>query len=86
MLNGYVGIVSRKGLCQFQIERQDTLRLAHQAAITSSKQARVGFWAILPIPSALAIFALIEQGESKEALRLLNQTAREGGHLIPLNQ
>lgn len=85
MLNGYVGIVSRRGLCQIEIERHDTLRRAH-AAVSGTIHPRVGFWAILPERSAHAIFALVEQGETKEALRVLNQAAREGGHLLPFDR
>lgn len=84
MLNGYVGIVSRKGVCQMQVERQDTLRFVHQAGATGNKQPRIGFWAVLSTESARCISSLIEQGEEKEALHVLNQVVREGGHLLPL--
>ena len=86
MLNGYVGIVSRRGLCQIQIERQDTLRHARQAGADGNKQPRVGFWAILSSDLAHQISTLVEQGEGREALRVLNQVVREGGHLFPLNR
>jgi hypothetical protein len=86
MLNGYVGIVSRRGLCQIQIERQDTLRRARESAVPGNKQPRVAFWAIIPVHLACQVFALVEQGEGKEALRVLNQVARDAGHLLPFNQ
>ena len=86
MLNGYVGIVSRRGLCQIQIERQDTLLRARESVVTGSKQARVAFWAIIPVHLAHHISALVEQGEAKEALCVLNQVARDAGHLLPLNR
>ena len=81
MLNGYVGIVSRRGLCQLRVERNDTLRLVCQASMNASKTPRVGFWAILADENARNITRLLDQGESKEALRLLNQTVKDGGHL-----
>lgn len=86
MLNGYVGIVSQRGLCQIQIERHDTLRRARESLVTRGKFPRIGFWAVLPTALAREISALIEEGEEKEALRVLNMVAREGGHLLPLNQ
>ena len=85
MLNGYVGIVSRSGLCQIQIERQDTLRQVRQATVAGNRPPRVGFWAILSSDLAHQISSLIEEGEGREALRVLNQVVREGGHLLPLN-
>jgi hypothetical protein len=86
MLNGYVGIVSRRGLCQIQLERQDTLRRARESVVPGHKQPRVAFWAVIPVHLACHISALVEQGEGKEALRVLNQVARDAGHLLPLNQ
>lgn len=85
MLNGYVGIVSRRGLCQLQVEREDTLRRARQAQLLGTKAIRVGFWAVLADDNARYIASLLDQGERKEALRVLNQAAREAGHLLPLN-
>jgi hypothetical protein len=86
MLNGYVGIISRTGLCRFQVERHDTLRQTRQAAVLGNKQLRVAFWAVLPDETARQIADLLDQGEGKEALRVLNHSAREAGHLLPLNQ
>jgi hypothetical protein len=86
MLNGYVGIVSRSGLCQIEIERQDTLRHVRLVTATSNKQPRIGFWAILSPDLARYISLLIDQGEGKEALRVLNQVVCDGGHLLPLHQ
>jgi hypothetical protein len=81
MLQGYVGIVSRRGLCQLRVEKHDTIRLACQAGVTASKTPRVGFWAVLADDIAGTIVHLVDQGENKEALRLLNQTVKDGGHL-----
>lgn len=86
MVNGYVGIVSRRGLCQLQVERYDTIRRASQAPMMGDKPPRVGFWATLADDSARHIAGLLDQDEGKEALRLLNQVAIESGHLLPLNQ
>lgn len=86
MANGYVGIASHQGLCRIEIERHDTLRRAQGLVGAGRKQTRVAFWAVLPIEAAHDIFALLDEGENTAALRLLNQAAREGGHLLALNQ
>ena len=86
MLNGYVGIVSQQGLCQIQVEGREAMLHVHRAATLSQDSPRVGFWAILPTETACYIAGLVDRGEGKEALRVLNQTAREGGHLLPFNQ
>ena len=84
MLNGYVGTVSNRGLCQFQVERHDTIRRVRQAALAHAKAPRFGFWAVLADETARDITELLDQDEGKEALRLLNQAAIEGGHLFPI--
>ena len=43
-------------------------------------------WHFIAHNNAAAELLGIDQGEGKEALRVLNQTAREGGHLLPFNQ
>ena len=86
MLNGYIGIVSRRGLCQIQVERQEVLQQIYRSATLGKHSPRIGFWATLPEEAARHISTLVLHGECHEALRILNQSARESGHLLPLHQ
>lgn len=85
MLNGYIGTVTRKGLCEILVEEHQAM-LRIQRAASGRPSTCIGFWATLPDDAARFISGLIDQGERKAALRLLNQAAREGGHLLPINQ
>jgi hypothetical protein len=81
MPKAYVGVASKQGLAAFQPERDDTLSFV--ARCGSARADRVGFWAVLGDSDARRVRALLRGGHRREALRLLDRSARELGRILP---
>jgi hypothetical protein len=79
MLKAFVGIASDQGLAVLQPEREETLSLINRSVQTG----RVGFWAVLDETEARCVQALFVGGLRREAMLLLDRTAREMGRIIP---
>ncbi|MBA4067431.1 MAG: hypothetical protein C0501_27725 [Isosphaera sp.] len=81
MPKAYVGIASPQGLTVLQPERDDTLSLVRRAGLDGGE--RVGFWAVLGDIDARCVQALVVSGHRREALWLLDRSAREAGRILP---
>lgn len=81
MLKAYVGVASGQGLAVLPPERDDTLSLVRQAGLDHTGQ--VGFWAVLGETDARCVNALFLSGHRREALWLLDRSAKEAGRILP---
>jgi hypothetical protein len=81
MLKAYVGVASSQGLAVLQPERDDTLSLVRHAGLDQTGQ--VGFWAVLGETDARCVNALFISGYRREALWLLDRSAKEAGRILP---
>ena len=81
MLKAYVGTATDEGLCSLHPERDDTMNFVRRAV--RSERPRVGFWAVLDETQARCVQALFDGGLRREALSLLDRTAREAGRILP---
>ena len=81
MPKAYVGVASKQGLAAFQPERDDTLSYVSRCG--SAHADRVGFWAVLGDSDARRVLALLRAGHRREAMRLLDRSARELGRILP---
>ena len=81
MLRGYVGIASPHGLAVLHPERDDT-RSAVERYVELNR-LRVGFWAVLGDDDACSVRALFQCGHRREALALLDRSAKEIGRILP---
>ncbi|MBN9519877.1 hypothetical protein J0H58_15350 [bacterium] len=81
MPKAYVGVASKQGLAAFQPERDDTLSFVSRCSLACAD--RVGFWAVLGDSDARRVRALLYGGHQREALRLLDRSARELGRILP---
>ncbi len=82
MLQAYVGIVSQRGIELFCSEDPDTIR------ILWSRVKRAGglsacFWSVVSNEAADLIKTALKLDHRREALDLLQQSARDYGFLIP---
>ncbi len=81
MLRAYVGVASNNGLAILQPEREDTLSFVRRSGLDGRE--RVGFWAVLGDTDARCVNALFLSGHRREALWLLDRSAREVGRILP---
>lgn len=81
MLKAFVGIASDQGLAVLHPERDETISLVERSVRTGPN--RVGFWAVLDDTEARCVQALFVGGLRREAMLLLDRTAREMGRIIP---
>lgn len=81
MPKAYVGIASPQGLTVLQPERDDTLSLVRRSGLDDGE--RVGFWVVLGDIDARCVQALVVSGHRREALWLLDRSAREAGRILP---
>lgn len=81
MAKAYVGIASSQGLTVLQPERNDTLSFVRRSALDGGE--RVGFWAVRGDIDARCVQALVVSGHRREALWLLDRSAREAGRILP---
>jgi hypothetical protein len=81
MLKAYVGIASPHGLAVLQPERDDT-RSAVERYVELNRR-RVGFWAVLGDDEARAVWVLFHRGYRREALALLDRSAKDVGRILP---
>lgn len=81
MLKAYVGVASRQGLAVLEPERDDTLSFVRRAGLDGGQ--RVGFWAVLGDTDARCVQALFVSGHRREALWLLDRSAKEVGRILP---
>jgi hypothetical protein len=81
MPKAYVGVASKQGLAAFHPERDDTLSFVRRFGVTHA--GSVGFWAVLGDSDARRVRALLRWGHRREALRLLDRSAREVGRIMP---
>ena len=81
MLKAYVGIASPQGLAVLQPERDDT-RSAVERYVELNRR-RVGFWAVLGDDEARSVRMLFQRGYRREALALLDRSAKDIGRILP---
>lgn len=81
MLRAYVGIASPHGLAVLHPERDDTLSAVER--YVELNRLRVGFWAVLGEDDACSVRALFQRGHRREALALLDRSAKEIGRILP---
>jgi hypothetical protein len=81
MLKAYVGVCSRDGLAALQPERDESISFV--ARSVEAGPDRVGFWAVLDDTEARCVQALFVGGRRREAMMLLDRSAREVGRILP---
>ncbi len=81
MLKAYVGVASPQGLAVLQPERDDTLSAVERHVELNRR--RVGFWAVLGDEDARSVQVLFECGYRREALVLLDRSAKDIGRILP---
>ena len=81
MPKAYVGIASIHGLAVLQPEPDDTLSFVRRSGLDAGE--RVGFWAVLGDLDARCVQALVVSGHAREALWLLDRTAKDIGRILP---
>lgn len=81
MLKAYVGVACTEGLAVLQLERDDTLSFARRSGLDGT--GRVGFWAVLGDTDARCVNALFLSGHRREALWLLDRSAKDVGRILP---
>lgn len=81
MLKAYVGIATDEGLCSLHPERDETLSLVRRAV--RGERSQVGFWAVLDESQVRCVYVLFLGGRRREALVLLDRTAKEIGRILP---
>ena len=79
MFRALVGIVSAQGLDLLSHEGADSRRLMRR----SLDGTRVGFWAFVPEPDANHVQNIFAVGRRHDALRLLDDTAKQVGRILP---
>ena len=79
-MQAYVGIVSRQGLELFCPEHPQTVRFLCRRAKREPERLAC-FWSVLPDEAVGHIRAALRDGHSADALRLVQQQARECGLL-----
>ncbi len=81
MPKAYVGIASPHGLAVLQPERDDTLSAVER--YVELNRLRVGFWAVLGDDDACTVRVLFHRGYRREALALLDRSAKDIGRILP---
>ncbi|MBN9517280.1 hypothetical protein J0H58_01985 [bacterium] len=81
MPKAYVGIASPHGLAVLQPEQDETLSAVER--YVELNRLRVGFWAVLGDDDACSVRALFRCGHRREALVLLDRSAKEIGRILP---
>lgn len=81
MLKAYVGVMSQQGLAVLHPERDETLSFVSRSVRDDS--SRVGFWAVLDDTEARCVQALFVGGLRREAMMVLDRSAREMGRILP---
>lgn len=81
MLRAYVGVASSQGLALLQPECDDTLSLVRRSVQGNIR--RVGFWAVLGDTDARCVQALFLGGLCREAMMLLDRSAKDMGCIMP---
>lgn len=81
MLKAFVGVASEQGLAVLHPERDETISYVEQSVRVGRN--RVGFWAVIDDTEARCVNALLLGGCNREALRFLNQSAKEMGCILP---
>lgn len=81
MPKAYVGIASPHGLTVLQPEQDDTLSAVER--YVELNRLRVGFWAVLGDDDARSVRVLFQHGYRREALALLDRSARDIGCILP---
>ena len=81
MLKAFVGIASDQGLAVLHLERAETISLVEQSVRAGPN--RVGFWAVIDDAEARCVQALFVGGLRREAMLVLDRTAREIGRILP---
>lgn len=80
MLRAFVGVASGQGLAVLQPERDDTLFLVRRSHLDGVW--RVGFWAVLGDPDARCVQALFLDRLRREAMMLLDHSAKDMGRIL----
>jgi hypothetical protein len=84
MLKAFVGVASEQGLAVLHPEGDETISYVERSV--RAGRNRVGFWAVIDDTEARCVNALILGGRGREALRFLNQSAKEIGRILPTEQ
>ena len=86
MLKAFVGIASNQGLAVLQPERDETISYIQHCLQTGQRDLlwdRVGFWAVLDDTEARLVQALVGGGFRREAMLVLDRSAKEMGRILP---
>lgn len=86
MLKAFVGIASNQGLAVLHPERNETISYVQQCLETGQRShlwGRVGFWVVLDDTEARLVQALVVGGLCREAMLVLDRSAKEMGRILP---
>ena len=80
-MKAFVGIASNEGLAVLHPERDETISFVERSVWAGPD--RVGFWAVIDDAEARCVQALFVGGLRREAMLVLDRTAREIGRILP---
>ena len=82
MRNAYVGIATIQGLDTLFVEIAPARQLIGELP-ARARSPQIGFWAVMSENDADRITLLLESGECRTALHMLDRAACECGRLFP---
>jgi hypothetical protein len=83
MLDAYLGIASPAGLHALVTDHTHTRLFLFRRLARFPSQPICGFWAVMPKDAADEVRSLLADGERIEALKMIQQRARDLGDLVP---
>ena len=86
MTQCYVGIITRRGLVGLFLENDHVVHFLVRRLYRRRPYSGIGFWSVLPEEAAEVIQALLELGEHREALRMLQSSSLHFGSILPSDE